>query len=149
MKCTELKKTERKVSGLIRDKRMNEVQVTAEYKSEWDTSNVSPKLNNFKTQKIFKKKYKNFRFFFSILLFLRIVGLVREELFTLVLPIRLEHTKINSNATSSPTICIYPDITAQQLARYTPSSKLSLINLKYREIGRKRLIFSAIATIKS
>ena len=37
-----LKKTENQVSGLIRDKRMNEVQVTAEYKSEWDTTNVSP-----------------------------------------------------------------------------------------------------------
>jgi len=38
-KPVNVEKSERKVSGLIRDKRMNEVQVTAEYKSEWDTSN--------------------------------------------------------------------------------------------------------------
>ena len=44
-----LKKSGNKVSGLIRDKRMNEVQVTAEYKSEWDTTNVSP-LSSFFAQ---------------------------------------------------------------------------------------------------
>ena len=48
-----LKKTKKKVSGLIRDKRMNEVQVTAEYKSEWDMSNVSQ-------IEIIEKKFENF-----------------------------------------------------------------------------------------